>query len=116
MNLHSFIKIVGPESDYHEEAVQRFRQLCDGRKLIANTDFKEGPLRHLRLMESDEHTDPLASINVDLLREGLATIDRKGCRYLTSYTQVLKKMQEAVTAAKKDRLGIFEFGDVEDDD
>lgn len=114
--MYSFIKLVGPESDYHPEAIDRFRQLCEGRKLIANTDFKDGQLRHLRLMNAEDHTEPLASINVDLLREGLATIDRKGCRYLQSYPQVLQKMREAITAAKKDRLGIFEFGDVEEDD
>ena len=112
----SFIKIVGPETDYHTEAIDRFRQLCESRKLIANTDYKEGPLRHLRLMDPEVHSDVIASINEDLLREGLATIDRKGCRYLHSYPAVLKRMQEAVAAAKKDRLGVFEFGDVEEDD
>jgi staphylococcal nuclease domain-containing protein 1 len=70
----------------------------------------------MRLMDAEIHTDPLSSINVDLLREGLATIDRKGCKYLHSYPQVLKKMQEAVLEAKKERLGIFELGDVEEDD
>lgn len=67
-------------------------------------------------MDPEQHTDPLASVNVDLVREGLATIDRKGCRYLQSYPQVLKKLQEALQEAKRDRLGIFEFGDVEEDD
>ncbi|KAI0344602.1 transcription factor [Trametopsis cervina] len=112
----SFIKLVGPESEYHTEAVDRFRQLCEGRKLVANTDFKEGSLKHLRLMDGSHHTDPLDSVNVDLLRDGLATIDRKGCKYLQSYPQVLKRMQEATQLAKRERLGIFEFGDVEEDD
>ncbi len=115
-HLFSFIKLVGPESEYHTEAVDRFRQLCEGRKLISNTDSKEGSLLHLRLMDADEHKELLSSVNVDLLREGLATIDRKGCKYLHSYPAVLKKMQEATQAAKKDRLGIFEFGDVEEDE
>ncbi|EKM54097.1 uncharacterized protein PHACADRAFT_122832 [Phanerochaete carnosa HHB-10118-sp] len=113
----SFIKLVGSESEYHTEAMDRFRQLCESRKLVANTDYREGPLRHLRLMDLEEHgADPLASINVELLRDGFATIDRKGCKYLQAYPQVLKRMQEAINAAKKDRLGIFEFGDVEEDD
>ncbi len=67
-------------------------------------------------MDPEAHSDVVASINEDLLREGLATIDRKGCRYLQSYPAVVKRMQEAVNAAKKERLGIFEFGDVEEDD
>ncbi|GJE95916.1 nuclease domain-containing protein [Phanerochaete sordida] len=113
----AFVRLVGPESEYHAEALERFRALCEGRKLVANTDFREGPLRHLRLMDLEEHgADPLASVNVDLLREGLATLDRKGCRYLHAYPQVVKRMQEAVNGAKRDRLGIFELGDVEEDD
>ncbi|OBZ67115.1 Nuclease domain-containing protein 1 [Grifola frondosa] len=114
----SFIKLVGPESEYHAEAVDRFRALCEGRKLIANIDHKEGQLLHLRLIDPVDPAaaqDPLACINADLLREGYATIDRKNCRYLSAYPAVMKKLQEAVTTAKKYRQGIFEFGDVEED-
>ncbi|GLB37511.1 putative tudor domain containing protein [Lyophyllum shimeji] len=115
----SFVKLVGPESEYHQEAVDRFRQLCEGRKLIANIDHREGSILHLRLIDPENPAiadDPLACINADLLSEGLASIDRKNCRYLASYPQVLKKLQSSVLAAKRDRLGIFEFGDVEEDD
>ncbi|KAI0958387.1 hypothetical protein AcV7_004220 [Taiwanofungus camphoratus] len=115
----SFIKLVGPESDYHNEAVDRFRALCEGRKLVANVDHREGPLLHLRLIDPSDPTvarDPMASINADLLREGLALMDRKNCRYLSAYPSVLKGLREALAVAKKERQGIFEFGDVEDDD
>ena len=115
----SFVKLVGEESEYREDAVNRFRQSCDGRKLVANVDHKEGSTLHLRLIDpADPVTadDPLASINVDLVREGLASVDRKGCKYLASYPQVQKRLQEAVAGAKRDRCGMFEFGDVEEDD
>ena len=113
------MKLVGEDSEYREDAVNRFRQLCDGRKLVANVDHKESSTLHLRLIDpADSATaeDPLASINVDLVREGLASIDRKGCKYLASYSQVQKKLQEAVAGAKRDRYGMFEFGDVEEDE
>lgn len=113
------MKLVGPDSDYHEEAIDRFRSLCEGRKLVANIDHKEGSLLHLRLMDPADPAaahDPLACINADLLREGLAAIDRKNCRYLASYPQVVKKLQESVQLAKHGRLGMFEFGDVEEDE
>jgi len=92
--------------------------MCEGRKLVANIDHKEGSLLHLRLMDpaDPQAADHLTCINADLLREGVATIDRKNCPYLNSYPQVLKRLQEAISAAKKDRLGMFEFGDVEEDD
>jgi staphylococcal nuclease domain-containing protein 1 len=115
----SCIKLLGPESEYHAEAIDRFRALCEGRKLVANIDHKEGSLMHLRLMDPTDPAaqhDPLACINADLLREGMAAIDRKNCRYLAAYPQLMKKLQEAITIAKRERLGMFEFGDVEEDE
>lgn len=53
--------------------------------------------------------DPLACINADLLHDGVAAIDRKNCKYLSAYPQVVKKLQSAVAQAKKGRLGIFYF-------
>jgi staphylococcal nuclease domain-containing protein 1 len=114
----SFIKLLGPESEYYTEAIDRFRTLCEGRKLVANVDHKEGSLMHLRLMDPTDPAaqhDPLACINADLLRDGLAAIDRK-CRYLAAYPQIMKKLQEAVADAKRERQGMFEFGDVEEDE
>lgn len=115
----SFIRLVASESEYHADAVQRFRQLCEGRKLVANIDYKEGAMLHLRLIDPNDPVatqDPLACINADLLREGLASIDRKGCKYLGAYPHIMSKLQIAVAEAKRDRAGMFEFGDVEEDE
>ncbi|KXN85362.1 hypothetical protein AN958_11462 [Leucoagaricus sp. SymC.cos] len=115
----SFVKLVGEESEYHAEAVDRFRSLCEGRKFIANIDHKEGSLLHLRLIDPSDPAaaqDPYACINVDLIREGFASIDRKGCKYLQAYAPGLKRLKEAVAEAKRERAGMFEFGDVEEDD
>ncbi|KAF7971882.1 hypothetical protein HWV62_19771 [Athelia sp. TMB] len=113
----SFIKLLGPESEYHPEAIDRFRTLCEGQKLIANVDHKEGTLMHLRLINpADVVDDSSASINADLLRDGFAAIDRKNCRYLTAYPQVVKQLEQAVKDAKRERAGMFEFGDVEEDE
>ena len=99
--------------------MDRFRQLCEGRKLVANVDHREGPLLHLRLIDQenpDTADDPNACVNVDLVAEGLASIDRKGSKYLNAYPGVYKRLQEAVSEAKRHRYGMFEFGDVEEDD
>ncbi|KAK7053364.1 hypothetical protein VNI00_003990 [Paramarasmius palmivorus] len=115
----SFIKLVDPDSEYFPDAIDRFRTLCEGRKLIANIDHKEGNLLHLRLIDPQDPAtaqDPSACINADLLREGVALVDRKGCRYLSSYPQLMKKFQQSLNDAKRERLGMFEFGDIEDDD
>lgn len=113
----SFVQLIPLDKDYGQEALDRFRELAEGRKLVANIDQKEGSLLHLRLIDpSDPNSasDPLACLNADLLREGLATLD-KSCRYAPAYPQVVKKLQQAVEGAKRDRLGIFEFGDVSED-
>ncbi|KAJ7287431.1 hypothetical protein C8J57DRAFT_1283899 [Mycena rebaudengoi] len=115
----SFVKLVGPESEYYPEAIERFRSLCEGRKLIANIDHREGSLLHLRLMDPTDPAaanNPFACINADLLHDGVAAIDRKNCKYLSAYPQVVKKLQESVALAKKERMGMFEFGDVEEDE
>ena len=71
---------------------------------------------HLRLMDPSDSANELASINADLLREGLASVDRKGCKYLSAYPAVVKRLQSAVAGAKRERLGMFELGDIEEDD
>ncbi|AFR93247.2 nuclease domain-containing protein 1 [Cryptococcus neoformans C23] len=113
----SFVKLVPRSSEYGPEAYRRFEYLTEGLKLIANIDQREGNLLHLRLIDPADPNikeDPLACLNADLVREGLATID-KSCKYLSSYPQIIRKLQDAGEGAKADRLGIFEFGDVSED-
>jgi staphylococcal nuclease domain-containing protein 1 len=115
----SFVKLADPASDYYTEAVDRFRALIEGRKLVANIDYKERALLHLRLIDPSNPIvtqDPLACINADLVSEGLAVTDQRGCKYLSAYPQVTKKLQALVTEAKRDHAGMFEFGDIEEDD
>lgn len=116
---HSFVKLVEPESDYYADAIDRFRSFCESRKLIANIDHKEGSLLHLRLIDPanpESAEDRLTCINSDLVAEGWASIDRRSCKYLQFYPNVYQKLQESVRKAKQDRAGMFEFGDVEEDD
>ena len=118
-NVCSFVKLPKPDSEYYFEAIERFRSLCEGRKLVANIDHREGPLLHLRLIDPADPSaalDPLACINAELVAEGLASVDRKGCRYIQAYPQVIQKLRSSVSIAKRDRAGMFEFGDVEESD
>jgi len=89
--------------------------------LIAVIDYKEGPLFHLRLIDPSDptsSTDQDASINADLVREGLATVDKKGTpgKYLQNHPSILTRLAENLRLAKRERLGQFELGDVEEDD
>ncbi|KAJ9122184.1 hypothetical protein QFC24_004414 [Naganishia onofrii] len=92
----SFVQLVPVDKDYGLEALDRFRQLTEGRRLIANVDQRDGQLLHLRLIDPTDPnsaTDPMACLNADLIREGLATID-KTCRYAEAYPQVLSKLRQ----------------------
>ncbi|QRV79522.1 staphylococcal nuclease domain-containing protein 1 [Ceratobasidium sp. AG-Ba] len=114
----SFVKLAGPETEYAEDAIARFRSLAEDRKLVANVDHKDGHILHLRLIDPQDPqsaNDPHASINTELVRDGLAMIDKKD-RYLASYPGMLKALQEATLGAKRDRLGMYELGDIGDDD
>ncbi|RXK36714.1 staphylococcal nuclease domain-containing protein 1 [Tremella mesenterica] len=113
----SFVKLPAKDKDYGPEAYRRFGRLTEGKKLVANIDHREGSLLHLRLIDPTDPNsaeDPLTCLNADLVREGLASID-KSCRYLSAYPQIVKKLQDAVEGAKADRLGMFEYGDVSED-
>lgn len=113
----SFVQLIPKDKDYGLEALDRFKQLTEGRKLIANIDQREGQLLHLRLIDPTDPqvaSDPLACLNADLVREGLATLD-KSLRYAGAYPQIVQKINQATEGAKQDRLGIFEFGDVSED-
>ena len=100
-------------SEYFTEAVEHSKRLCEGRKLVANVGQTEGTLLRLQLI--DPANDPNACINVGLVVEGLASIDREECKYLNVYPGVQKKLQEAMAEAKRQRYGMFGSGDVEED-
>jgi staphylococcal nuclease domain-containing protein 1 len=116
-----FVNLVN-SGEYYEEAFARFKDSCDGRKLIANVDYKEGNgLLHLRLIDP---ADPAsgnapgeASINADLVREGYAIIDRKGvpARYAGSYPAIMNQLESALDYAKKNHLGVHEYGGIDED-
>lgn len=112
----SFVKLLDTSSDYFEDAIDRFRSICEGRKLIANIDAREGPVLHLRLIDPSDAGSPTDSINAQLVREGLAVTDRKGCKYISSYPQILKRLQDDAAEAKRTRSGMYEFGDISPED
>ncbi|CEL60980.1 Staphylococcal nuclease domain-containing protein 1 OS=Schizosaccharomyces pombe (strain 972 / ATCC 24843) GN=snd1 PE=1 SV=1 [Rhizoctonia solani AG-1 IB] len=114
----SFVKLAGADTEYAEDAIGRFRSLAEGRKLVANVDHKDGHVLHLRLIDpQDPHSanDPHASINTELVRDGLAMIDKKE-RYLASYPAMVNALKDATLSAKRERLGMYELGDIGDDD
>lgn len=73
---------------------------------------------HLRLIDPQDPaagSDRLSSINIDLVREGFAVVERK-LPYANANPPVFQRLQNASKQAKEDRAGIYEFGDVSPDE
>ncbi|GAA5856749.1 hypothetical protein JCM8547_008820 [Rhodosporidiobolus lusitaniae] len=116
----SFVSLLDWRTEYGADAMDRFRDLCEGQQLVANIDARDpgaNGLLHLslfdpkdeRALESHEN-----SINVQLVREGLARIDRRS-RFREAYPGVVRALEEASNEAKRGRYGAYELGDVLED-
>lgn len=121
----SFVKLFdGKSTDYVLDAQDRFREVALGRKLIANIELREPasastgglPRLHLTLYDPKDPNigDPSACINLDLVREGWALVDRH-VPYAKSNPKMPPALADAETEARKARSGIFIYGDPTED-
>ncbi|SCV72043.1 BQ2448_4737 [Microbotryum intermedium] len=110
----SFVTLLDHSTEYGLEAQDRFRDLCEGRQLVANVDARDPGLLHLSLFDPDDPESAKgheASINVQLVREGYARVDRTS-RFRQAYPQVVKALERATEQARRDRAGAYELGDI----
>ena len=107
----SFINLLGQDTEYGIESIDLFRQLCEGRPLVANVDRRDASSVSLTLFDPDvkQSQTPTSSINVEMVRNGLARIDKKS-PLRAAYPNVIKALEQALTEAKRARAGAFELG------
>lgn len=106
----TLVKLLGKESDYGAEAIARFRELCEGKTLVANVDYKEpGPngLHHLTLYDPQNAQDASSTINATLVKEGLALVDTRS-KLAAANPNILKSLKQASEEAHRARAGMFE--------
>jgi staphylococcal nuclease domain-containing protein 1 len=114
----SFVNLLDWRTEYGQDAMERFRELCEGQTLVANIDHREPNQLYLSLFDPSDPTSLTShesSINVQLVREGLARIDRKS-RLRDAYPGVVKALEQASKEAKRGRYGAYELGDILEDD
>ncbi|KAK9894247.1 hypothetical protein P389DRAFT_174287 [Cystobasidium minutum MCA 4210] len=113
----SFIQLLGNDTEYGPDAVHLFRDLCEGRPLVANVDRRDANSVSLTLYDPDvrQSQSATSSINAEMVRNGLARVDKRS-PLRSAYPQMMKALQEAMDEAKKARAGAFELGDFFDDD
>ncbi|MCO5565316.1 hypothetical protein L7F22_018989 [Adiantum nelumboides] len=107
---------VGTSDEYALDAIERFKDVTEGQKLIANIDHRDtnGTL-HLTLYDPNNASAiaqgrPEACINVDLCAEGFALPDKR-VPYWPAYSQMTKAVENANQEARRRHLGVFELGD-----
>ncbi|TIB70609.1 transcription factor [Wallemia mellicola] len=115
----SFVNLLPIDHEYGQESLDRFKELCLGRNLVAKIDAKEpnGTL-HLRLLDPSDPDSAISAeycINADLVADGLALIDKKTSRYSNKYPGMQATLQDALQSAKDNRAGAFEYGDITED-
>lgn len=117
------VQASGPQAadEYALDALDRFRELTEGRKLIANIDHRDATgLLHLTLYDPSDaqaiaQGRPEACINADLCKEGHALPDRR-VPYWKAYPAMTKAIEEAHQDARRLHRGMFELGDPTGDD
>lgn len=90
----SFVALLDPASEYGPEAVERFQDYTEGRKLVACIDLKEPNLLHISLFDPQNSSSADASINIALVRDGLARVDTKSRLRQVAPSVVLAKAAE----------------------
>ncbi|KAF9183792.1 hypothetical protein BGZ51_003746 [Haplosporangium sp. Z 767] len=113
----SFVKVPELKDDYGVEAANRFRDMVSGRQLVGVVEQREHNVMHLTLYDPAISQDPDRSLNAELVRDGLATINNK-TRYARhpGNQNLINKLQESLALAKRERLNLFEYGDITADD
>ncbi|KAF9104700.1 hypothetical protein BGX27_009982 [Mortierella sp. AM989] len=113
----SFIKVPELKDNYGIEAANKFRDIVSGRQLVGVVEQREHNVLHLTLYDPAISEDPDRSLNAELVRDGLATVNTK-TRYARhpSNQTLVAQFQEAINVAKRSRLNMFEYGDITADD
>eukprot|EP01113_Clastostelium_recurvatum_P025617 TRINITY_DN3083_c0_g1_i3.p1 TRINITY_DN3083_c0_g1~~TRINITY_DN3083_c0_g1_i3.p1 ORF type:complete len:975 (+),score=300.57 TRINITY_DN3083_c0_g1_i3:47-2926(+) len=105
----AYIRPLGAEEDYAEDAFTFLRELVLGHQLTASVESREGNKAHvgLRDPESGEH------VNAALLGAGLAKLDKKHRRH---NSPLFKQLEEVEEKARSSRVGIWHHGHAPDSD
>ncbi|KAL7152664.1 hypothetical protein ABFS83_04G113800 [Erythranthe nasuta] len=119
------IKVPGLEDDYGQEAAFRLSELLlssakEFKAVIEEKDTSAGKVKGqgtgtvflVTLIDTEAET----SINAILIQEGLARLEKRRRWEPKDKQQALDELTEVEEAAKKARLGMWEYGDIASDD
>ncbi|OAL36070.1 hypothetical protein AYO20_04732 [Fonsecaea nubica] len=111
----SFLQLPTAEQ-YLRDTVDFIAEQTDGRELVANVDYiaPEGTL-HISLLDPKASNKIDESINAEVIREGLAMVPVKLKAWERQSADTLARFRELQEEAKKERRGMWEYGDLTED-
>ncbi|KAF2202327.1 hypothetical protein GQ43DRAFT_369387 [Delitschia confertaspora ATCC 74209] len=112
----SFLQLpTNPE--YLQDSVDFISQITADRQLVANVDFveKDGGL-WVTLFDPKESGSQEQSLNAEIVSEGLAMVPRKLKAWERSAGDLVADLKKRETVAKEERRGMWEYGDLTEDD
>ena len=103
--------------DYLLDAIAFIQNVAMNKELVANVDYTspEGTL-HVTLYDQTTSEKLTDSINAEIIAEGHAMVPKKLKAWERGFGDVLKTLREKMEAAKLERLGMWEYGDLTEDD
>ncbi|KIV85311.1 hypothetical protein PV11_01016 [Exophiala sideris] len=101
---------------YLRDSVGFIMEQTEGRELVANVDYvaPEGTL-HVTLLDPKVSSKIDESVNAEVVREGLAMVPTKLKPWERQAADTLTKLRELQDEAKKERRGMWEYGDLTED-
>jgi len=102
--------------DYLADACNFVEQVTADRQLVASVDAeeKDGTL-WITLFDAEKEGGEEASINAEVVSEGMAMVSRKLKGWEKTRTQVLEGLKAKEQEASDKNLGMWEYGDVTED-
>ncbi|KAF4124522.1 hypothetical protein GMORB2_5188 [Geosmithia morbida] len=109
-------------ADYFNDAISFLAELTEGRRLVGSFDFVDNKenLSYITLFDVTGSTGlpgPNESINKEVVAAGYGMVPKKLKAWERSkaFEGQLKHLRDVEAQAKKDRLGMWEYGDITED-
>lgn len=119
----SFVQLPTTSGTYLPDAVAYLADSTEGRELVANVDHVASSpetggqqVLYVTLLDPQSSNSVQESINADVIREGLAMVPRKLKAWeVQREDEVLKGLRDLEEEAKRERRGMWEYGDLTED-
>ncbi|KAF8460328.1 hypothetical protein BDZ91DRAFT_739571 [Kalaharituber pfeilii] len=115
--VFSFIQF-SANKDYLSDAVHFVQNMTGGdRRLVANVDWEDPAdgTWYVTLYDPKESKTAEASLNADIVSEGMAMAARKMKGFERAWPEVIKAVKDKEEEARGQRLGMWEYGDITED-